>query len=152
MITNENIREALAICEAASKGPAVWAADKSDTVETALERFRLHYEKAREVSGSAVLHQVDLPDSQTEVDGTSLCFAVTGNGPKGADNARFIAGALHPDLGWAATLRELERLSSALEVVASYAFSDDDSDASSMVACIRDHLRGVDIEGGHAPR
>lgn len=151
MITLIEISDALAVCDAASKGPALWAADASDTPERALERFAAHYNKATEVTGSAVLHQVDLPDARTERDGTALCFAVTGNGPNGAPNARFIAGALDPRIGWEAMLREVlqERAISmkldavileAISAIADFQSKNDPTDAYLAVQQIDDIL------------
>ena len=111
MITTDDIKAAREVIAAASTGPAVWAADKSDTEETAVARFLAHYRLAHKETGSHVLHQVDLEAS--DGDG-AFCFAVTGNGPNGAENARFIAGALHPQLGWEACLAEIERLNAEL--------------------------------------
>lgn len=105
VMPEDAIAAALEVCAAAMKGPAVWAADRSDTVETAIARFRKHFELAMKVTGSAVLHQVDLAAGD---DDGAFCFAVTGNGPNGAANARFVAGSLDPVAGWEAALRALQ--------------------------------------------
>lgn len=106
MITDDDINAAFAVCDAASKGPAVWAADNADTVESAIARFLEHYRKARAVTDSPVCHQVDLAGAGRG----AHCVAITGNGPTSAANAQFIAGALDPIAGWAAALREVRRL------------------------------------------
>lgn len=111
MITNDDIKAAREVIKAASKGPGVWAADNNDTEGTAVARFMEHYRLAHKETGSHVLHQVDI-DAGDE-DG-AFCFAVTGNGPHGAANARFVAGTLDPRLGWAACLDEIERLNAEL--------------------------------------
>ena len=114
-MTDDDIERALEVCDAASTGPAVWAADHDDTEESAVAMFLEHYRKAMVVTGSAVLHQVDLPDARTAPDGTALCMAITGNGPTSAANARYIAGSLDPVAGWAAALRECRRLRQLLD-------------------------------------
>jgi hypothetical protein len=98
------IDEALEVCRAASRGPARWAANRAETRETALERFTKHLDLAKEVTGSFVTHQVDLEAGD---DDGGFCLAVTGNGPTSAANARFIAGAVHPEYGWEASLRTI---------------------------------------------
>ncbi len=104
MIPKEGIEEALAVIAAGSKGPAIWCADLNDTEETAVARFLSHYRLAKEVTGSDVIHQVDL-DAR---DGNgAFCMAVTGNGPTSAANARMIAGMLDPVAGWEAALRSV---------------------------------------------
>lgn len=106
MITDIDITNALLVCTEATPGPGVWAAKNDDTRAEAIERFTQHYDLARIApGGSEVLHQVDLP-IEHDADG-AYCFAVTGNGPHGADNARFISAALHPEAGYAAALQEL---------------------------------------------
>lgn len=106
MITDIDITHALIVCTEATPGPGVWAAKNDDTRAEAIERFTQHYDLARVApGGSEVLHQVDLP-IERDADG-AFCFAVTGNGPHGAANARFIATTLHPEFGYAAVLQQL---------------------------------------------
>lgn len=139
MLTNETINEALAICDAASKGPAVHAGDPNDTAESALGRFAAHYNKALAVTGSTVSYQVDLPDERTEIDGTALCFAVTGNGPHGRENARFISAALHPAFGYEAALRKFQR---ALDLIDEFESRNDPADGWLTIQQLGAVLRG----------
>lgn len=106
VITDQDIDAALVVIAAASKGPAVWAAGSEDTEEIAVQRFLDHYRKAKEVTGSSTLNQVDLPVLNEE----AHCMAITGNGPLGAANAKYIAGSLDPVAGWEAALLEVRRL------------------------------------------
>jgi hypothetical protein len=110
-MTDYDIIAAREIIRAASKGPALWVADLSETEETAVARFREHYRLAKEATGSAVLHQVDLDAGDEH---GAFCMAVTGNGPTSAANARYIAGSLDPVAGWGAALAEVVRLRAKL--------------------------------------
>jgi len=150
MLTDDVIREALEVCEAASQGPATWVgfecapdvheldvaaltASDGNIASQALDRFMaragsLFTLSMRQAGGDTKVHEVEL-DRCADCDPSFACFtrrqpdearaqmdcikmrgctvAITGNGPTSGANARFIAAALHPTLGYAAALREL---------------------------------------------
>jgi hypothetical protein len=102
-----DIKAARAVIEAASpERPMLYGRTKTMTYDETIAEFAVALRRGPEV-GAVVVH---FPAEDNGDGAESVFVAMTGNGPKAEDNARYIASSFDPVCGWGACVDEIERL------------------------------------------